>query len=425
MVFTRRPQTRILLHVLFWTLYVGFFTAVLREEMDLAQALLKICCIGATYAVFIYVNLRWAIPRFLWQARYWMYGAIVVGLTLACAVAVYEVMYLLDQVGDPIMADNLGLVPAVFNAAFMIFITSSAKLLLHSLEQQQVNRQLENQQLQTELNFLKSQVNPHFLFNTLNNLYALALTKDDRAPEIVLKLSAILRYMLYECNERFVHLNKEITYLRNYIELEEIRQGGRNEIILNVQGQTDRRNIAPLLFTPLLENAIKHGLNKTTGKAWVRIDLVVQDKELRFTIANSKREEGAKARQPLGQANVVPANATPPTSGASVSAGTAARAWNPELAVSSTDAGSTPTPAAAPALDGKAATTPSPAANTPQDGMVHTHPTASQHGAAREGGIGLLNVKRRLDLVYPNRHVFRISEGRDTYTVHLKLQLGE
>jgi LytS/YehU family sensor histidine kinase len=391
MLFTRRPQTRLLLHVLFWTLYLGFFTAVLHREMGWYEALFKVGCIGATYALFVYANLRWAIPRFLWQGRYATYGAIVAGLTMGCALAIWEVMELLSRFGTALMTEGIGFLPAIFNAAFMIFITSSAKLLLHSLEQQQVNRQLENQQLQTEINFLKSQVNPHFLFNTLNNLYALALTKDDRAPEIVLKLSAILRYMLYECNERFVHLNKEITYLRNYIELEEIRQGGRNEIILNVQGQTDRRNIAPLLFTPLLENAIKHGLNKTTGKAWVRIDLVMQGEELRFTIANSKRATGTPSR---------------------VREGVLAESGHQGGALGVLGTGS--------AVGRDAGHESGPSAEEPSDARK-----ASEQRGERAGGIGLLNVKRRLDLLYPNRHVFRISEGADTYTVHLKLQLSE
>jgi two-component system LytT family sensor kinase len=374
-LFTRKPQARLLLHVLFWTLYVGFFTAVLRPFMPWIEALGKVSAVGATYALFVYTNLRWAIPVLLWRGRYLAYAGAVTGLTLACAASVWQVMIGLDRFGSPMMSEGVTLLPAVFNAAFMVFVTTSAKLLLHSLEQQETNRQLENQQLQTEINFLKSQVNPHFLFNTLNNLYALTLTKNDRAPEIVLKLSAILRYMLYECNERFVFLNKEIEYLRNYIELEELRQAGRGEILLKVEGATDRKRIAPLLFTPLLENAIKHGLNKTAGKAWVRIDLVVRGDDLRFTITNSK-PPGASRDAPAPLREVVP------------QAGGAAAVAEPRPA-------------------------PPRSAAEPDDGSPKR----------RDGGIGLLNVKRRLDLLYPQRHGFRISEGAETYTVHLKLRL--
>jgi two-component system, LytTR family, sensor kinase len=345
-----RPfKSRIWLHVAFWGAWIGLWGNALSTEMPVLQAAYNAFALAAVYAVFVYVNLRFAIPRFLLTGKYAWYAGFLVFLIPATGLAIWETSRLL---GLPSAFDNpeprVGLLSATVNGVFMLFLTSSLKMVLHSLEQQQQNRQLENQQLQTELNFLKSQVNPHFLFNTLNNLYSLTLTKSDRAPEIVLKLSAILRYMLYECNERMVFLNKEIEYLQNYIELEEIRQDSSNVIRLRVTGSTDRKTIAPLLFTPLLENAIKHGLNRTTGDAWVEMKLHVEGMELEFNIVNSK-----SSSKPTFQS------------------------------------------------------------------------VASSGGSIPSGGIGLLNVKRRLDLVYPNRHVFSIVEGQDTYAVTLKLTLAE
>jgi len=322
------------------------------------QAAAQAFSLTATYAVFVYINLRISIPRLLWTGKYIWYALSLLVLLPVGGLAVWQLLLFMGP--SEAIQDQKPVITAISataNVVFMIFLTTSLKLALHSLEQQQANRQLENQQLQTELNFLKSQVNPHFLFNTLNNLYSLALNKSDRAPEVVLKLSAILRYMLYECNERMVHLNKEIEYLRNYIELEELRQDGSNLIELQVQGNADRKMIAPLLFTPLLENAIKHGLNRTTANAWVRMHLHVNAMDLSFTIVNSKAPQSSFHPTPLPNPVLIAENAA--------------------------------------------------------------------RRSVRTGGIGLLNVKRRLDLIYPNRHAFAVSETADTYTVTLKLTLAE
>ena len=118
-----------------------------------------------------------------------------------------------------------------FLSTFFVAISSSIYYILNDwLKGQRERQELTNKTLQSELNFLKSQINPHFLFNTLNSLYALTLKKSDLAPEIVLKLSEMMRYMLYECNERRVPLQKEINYLVNYLELEKLRHGKKMSI---------------------------------------------------------------------------------------------------------------------------------------------------------------------------------------------------
>src|SRR5690606_39067024 len=112
----------------------------------------------------------------------------------------------------------------------------------------------------------KTQINPHFLFNTLNNLYALTLKKSELAPDIVLKLSDMMRYMLYECNERVVPLHKEITYMQNYIDLEKLRFGNSDNIQLIIDGEISEQMIAPLILIPFIENAFKHGLKSAIDK---------------------------------------------------------------------------------------------------------------------------------------------------------------
>lgn len=144
--------------------------------------------------------------------------------------------------------------------------------------------------LQAELNFLKGQVHPHFLFNTLNNLYALTLNNSPKSPNIVMGLSEILRYMLYECNVERVALKKDVEVLESYILIEKIRYEERLDLSFTKTGNIDAHQIAPLLLLPLVENAFKHGASEKVGEAWVSIDLSVKDNLLKFKVANSKGE---------------------------------------------------------------------------------------------------------------------------------------
>ena len=204
---------------------------------------------------------------------------------------------------------------------------------------QNEKRELESQNLQSELKFLKSQINPHFFFNTLNNLYALTLKKSDLAPEIVLRLSEMMRYMLYESNEKEVPLDKEINYVNNYIELERLRQGEKFKIDFLVEGEPFNQRIAPLMFIPFLENSFKHGLDNQIKSGYVNIHLMLEENSVRLDIKNSK----------------------------------------PEFL---------------PSIKKK-----------------------------KSGGIGLENVRRRLKLLYPDKHKLEILDENDSYHVKLDVEL--
>ena len=200
-------------------------------------------------------------------------------------------------------------------------------------------QELETRTMQSELRFLKSQINPHFLFNTLNNLYALTLKKSDKAPEIVIKLSEMMRYMLYECNEKEVPLSKEVHYIRNYLELEKLRQHKDVRIDFEVNGNIGNQKVAPLMFITFLENSFKHGLNNQIADGFVDIRMDVIGDRVHFYIENSKPE---------------------------------------------------------------------------------TRPLQDHR---RSGGIGLVNVRRRLNLLYPNQYALEIDDNPRTYAVNLRLDL--
>jgi len=147
--------------------------------------------------------------------------------------------------------------------------------------------ELKEQKKSTELDLLKNQLNPHFLFNTLNNLYALALKKSDKTPEVIAKLSEILDYILYQCKDDYVSINKEVELLENYIALEKVRYGSRVEVIF--ENQINRNiNIAPLILLTFVENAFKHGVSQELNKALIELSIETTDTKIFFKLKNSK-----------------------------------------------------------------------------------------------------------------------------------------
>ena len=135
---------------------------------------------------------------------------------------------------------------------------------------------------------MKSQIHPHFLFNTLNNLYALTLKKSDKAPETVLKLSELLDFMLYDCNASKINLDKELQLVKSYIDLEELRYNDNLSIQFDVAGETSKTEIAPLLILPFIENCFKHGISEQTDKSWIKISVNVNDNSIKLLAENSR-----------------------------------------------------------------------------------------------------------------------------------------
>ncbi len=165
-------------------------------------------------------------------------------------------------------------------------------------KQQQAKQEIENQKLEAELKFLKTQIHPHFLFNTLNNIYTLFIVGSEKAASMILKLSEMMRYMLYECNENKMALIQEIQYLRNYISLQQLKTATPQQIDFEVKGYIHQVEIPPLLFVPLFENAFKHGNVENVKEGWLKAMLTVEDNQLSFEIHNSVPEN--KVQMPQG-----------------------------------------------------------------------------------------------------------------------------
>jgi two-component system LytT family sensor kinase len=227
----------------------------------------------------------------------------------------------------------------VWNELRLIIVTGIYAVLIRymikAIESQKLRDELINQRQAGELALLKSQVNPHFLFNTLNNIYSLVYHKSDEAPDAVMKFSSIMRYVLYDSTAEKISLEKEIEYLKSYIELQKLRIREPEFVLLKVEGNSEGTFIAPMLLIPFVENAFKHA-----GKEFlpgITIVLFSDKQQISFEVSNFKQKEVQTIEKPFG-------------------------------------------------------------------------------------GIGLSNIRRRLDLIYPGRHILEIITENDQYKVKLLIQ---
>jgi two-component system, LytTR family, sensor kinase len=243
------------------------------------------------YAIIYYVNSEYLIPKYLIPNQLWRYLLFLLGITVV--LTPIKIFILFQKYHNfPEAQETL-----VSNQGYYYLLSLMAagvstivKITSDWLKQTQVNRELETRTMQSELNFLKSQINPHFLFNTLNSLYALTLRKSDDAPDVVIKLSEMMRYMLYECNEPQVYLDKEITYIRNYLDLERLRHK-KLDIKFDVVGEARDLKVAPLIFIAFIENAFKHGASNAITAGFVHIHMHIERNEVNVYVENSKSEK--------------------------------------------------------------------------------------------------------------------------------------
>lgn len=172
-------------------------------------------------------------------------------------------------------------------------IAMAIKFIKKAYLQESKALQASHQKSLAELQLLKAQIHPHFLFNTLNNLFAHTLRNSDDAPQIVVKLSELLRFMIYESREEFIPLSDEVQLLNNYIDLEKLRYGKELDFSLTISGNPHGKWIRPLLLIPLLENSFKHGMSQQLNDKWIILDIRIDDDSLIFDLANSKSSESS------------------------------------------------------------------------------------------------------------------------------------
>ncbi len=339
---------RIGYHILFWSVYLvlnGLVACVLagwslteylpyamyREAYSLPVKL------ALTYFIFYYV-----IPLYLERSKFRK----LVSLTLiSFAIATFFYRIIINLYFEYIEEKTFntfslrGIVFTVFDLYITITSATIIKMIKLRYKSQEVEEQLIREKLQSELSFLRAQTNPHFLFNTLNNLYVLARKKSDKTANAIMMLSKIMRFVLYDCRAPRISVADEAKVIQDYIELEKLRYNDRLTVRYTEALEDPHTAISPLLLLPFVENSFKHGANSTTGEAEIHIDLNLQRNVLIFKIENTA-ETGAES-------------------------------------------------------------------------------------STQNSGIGLKNVQRQLDLLYPGRHELVIGREDGWFRAELKIELWE
>src|SRR5687767_9115880 len=189
-------------------------------------------------------------------------------------------------------------------SAGSVFFFGIIRHIYDYIQLKQAAKQLRIEKQEAELNYLKSQTNPHFLFNTLNNIYSLARDKSDLAPEAIMRLSKILRYMLYEASGEYISIEQELTIINDYISLEKLRYDESLRVNFNHNIEDMKQSIPPLLLMPLVENAFKHGVAETRSNPFVEIHLSVNNRQLVFVITNSAEMMTEDVKENIGLSNL-------------------------------------------------------------------------------------------------------------------------
>jgi two-component system, LytTR family, sensor kinase len=257
----------------------------------------------------VYINVYVLIPRFLGTGKYFAYAGTLLSVMMISATFNVTLRVIYARAGSPVFASlpevsAPSILATLAERGYLVGLTTAIKITKDWLVSRKQMKAREKQFLETELSFLKSQIQPHFFFNTLNNLYSLTLQKSDKAPEVVLKLSDLMSYMLYGSNTPTVALSDEIEYLENYIDLEKLRFGNRLTLEFHVSGDPVGYRIPPLLLILFIENSFKHGVRNHIGKADIKACLEVTDEFINFKIENPVSTGTHSAKGGIGLKNV-------------------------------------------------------------------------------------------------------------------------
>ena len=327
------------IHLLFWLLLTALLTMIFNELLVTGKQVLTGVSVNiAGHLLLVYGHLLFLLPRFFDKKKYRQYVLGLILLLTGAAFLRFCVGFAAVIIFDLGLESNF--TPSYFrgmffSGVFFLLITIPLRLIDNWFKKRALEKELRTQQLEAELRFLKAQVNPHFLFNALNNIYALSFTESKKTPEMILKLSGMMSYMLYDCKNESVRLSDEIEYLKNYIDLQQLKKDGEQNIDFNVIGIADGLEITPMLFIPFFENAFKHGNLNDTENGWLKSFLKIESNRLHFQIRNSLDERQKKDKK---------------------------------------------------------------------------------------GGVGLENIDKRLELIYPQKHQLSIEKKEDVFSVDLEIE---
>lgn len=358
-IFSNEPRYRIRRHVAFWTfwwLFQGILYAFTPGRYPLTYAqrfpvsLVESAIFLLAHIFLSYTLMYFVLPRYLLKNKYlltafWVLVAFLATAALSTVLSMFVVFPALRVIypewsSFPRPPSSftffLGLLAGLRGGITIGGLAAAIKLMKYWYVKEQRNLQLQKENAESQLQLLKAQVHPHFLFNTLNNIYSHTQGVAPVASQLVMGLSDMLRFMLYECNQPLVPLSKELTLIRDYITLEKIRYDEQFDIHLDIPTDTGNLHIAPLLLLPLVENCFKHGTSNMLEQPWLNLQVHLKDDTMEVRLMNGK---------------------------------------------------------------------------------------AKEKKSTNNFGIGIQNVRKRLDLLYPEKHVLKIMDEEEVFVVRLTLQL--
>lgn len=284
---------RIAIHTLFWVFAWLFFFSYYKRYSEVnvftfTASIINLLAAMATVYTFNY----YLIPRILLknkQRKFFAFAfiAIVMFFYIQLLLTLFLVVKLL-YTERRLFPEMLDVVMLFFNLFFIVCLAIAIKFYKRWNEKEHREQVIQKEKVEAELQMLKTQINPHFLFNTLNSIYVLAMKKSEQTANMVMKLSDILDYILYKINTPKISIANEIQIIQNYIELEKVRFTDRVTILLNTNLQSQNLQIPPMLIIPFIENAFKHGVAKSMEKSWIHIGIDETDTLLHVKVTNSK-----------------------------------------------------------------------------------------------------------------------------------------
>ncbi len=281
----------VLLHLTMWLVYFVIVIFYKTNNLGLPYALEHSCVAGALNIIYFYLIAELAVKRFLVKHKY---GRFVLSSLIATfiffiiklniEVANYQAFFDLNSHGSEIREKIIVLGTLITTFLMSMILT----ILKNSIDKERAVKALINRQNEAKLSYLKSQINPHFLFNTLHNIYSLSMVKSDKAPKAVIKLSDLLRYSIYGTDKKTVSLATEAIQIKNFLELFQLSQESPRSIIFNTSGDLASHEVEPMILIPLVENCIKHTDFSTNKNAFITLNLEVETHRLKFSAKNSK-----------------------------------------------------------------------------------------------------------------------------------------
>jgi two-component system sensor histidine kinase AlgZ len=303
---------RVWRHIVYWVFHISIWSAfwvIMGISIPYERQLLYMTLWTPAFILFSYPLVYGAIPHLLLKGRVLPFFITViawgiVGLYIDSAYRSYVIIPFQEALGL-----DRAIPRGPLASCYLCMTTSAASPMLIKFFklwslQQKAWMDAQQEKVIAQLQLLRAQLHPHFLFNTLNNIYAFALERSPKTPDMILRLSSLLSYMLYECRGEEVLLEKEVEVMKNYIDLEKERYGDKIDVSVNIVGDLSDKYISPLLILPFLENAFKHGTSEQLGRPWMSLDISLKDNLLKCKVVNSKNEYVPHHQNGVGIDNV-------------------------------------------------------------------------------------------------------------------------